>query len=390
MNKSVFVSGTLALGVLLTACGDQSSNNQFAGNNASNLTSSGTEASASPADTAQAEGTSYKKIETIELNGHISRNALDLDRSGDILLWGEQDSKLDNMKRLNYWNGGKHELLDLDAESIGFAFLTQSGLVVFSESDWDKPVTERHAIIEFDPVSKESTAFVMNDERDNILTPLGTNYTEDPRTYIGINEYQRETVQPFIWNLDTNTIQDIELTEAIREQTAERLTIYPHYALTSDQSQLVAVVANVGILVTDLASNQSEWVYTSDNISANNELAHDRVITADDRYVLYTVYDDDQSTTQFAFDLERKQAIEIGKGKTTFTLEDGPVVLITDQDEFVHVDLGTEEKTTLLTPALQEQESVVYFTVSRDGSTLVYVTRDKEQLSKLHIFKKEA
>ncbi|EST52157.1 hypothetical protein T458_24145 [Brevibacillus panacihumi W25] len=82
----------------------------------------------------------------------------------------------------------------------------------------------------------------MRNDRNKVLSVLGSNYTEEPRTYIAANEYKKENIRPYIWNLDTNEITDVDLTEIIRAETKDKLTSYPQYALSPDRKKLVAAL----------------------------------------------------------------------------------------------------------------------------------------------------
>lgn len=387
MKKTIILSSILGVS-LLAACGNETDNATVNTTALNSPVTANDSNKSSNSNSAKDISSSYAEVATIKLEGYIASTVFDLDTDGDTLLWGEQDEERAEPKRVHVWNDGNHKPMSLEEDQLGFQSLSGSGKVIYNDSDWDKPVNERHSIMEYDPMTMETATFTMNDERDEILAGLSTNYSESPRMFIGIQDYKKDNIQPFIWNVDTNEITDIDLTETIRAETQEELPMYPHYSLNQDQSKLVAVVYNVGIIVYDMQSKQSEWVFKTDQIFTNNEKSQSSILTKDGRYVLYYTGDTPEDMVQMAFDLESKESIKIGNGITTFPLDDGNVMLVTGDNAFQLFNMETKELITALVPEMSEDDHIDHYTVSLDGSTIAYVLRDKENTSTIHIYQK--
>ncbi|WP_026297189.1 hypothetical protein [Paenibacillus daejeonensis] len=392
MKKTALIPLTLAA-LLVAACGNDNATNPVDAENTSvnTPTPDNSTENASPADNETNESTgsggNYSEVEAIPIDGHLSSTVFTMSADGNTLVWGEQDKRFDNASRIKLWMDGAHEELDLPDNNLDYMSISNNGKLVRGKADWDLPVEERHAILEYDPATGETVEYVMNNDWDKVITPARSNYMEEPHMYYSTLENSDEQLVVFYWDLATDEVRDIDLTELVRTETEEELLSYPRLAITKDQTELIGLAFDVGIFRYNLETEEAEFVYTTDNIFANNEKSQTRVLTPDDRYVLYATFDEEDQMTQHAFDLETGESAEIGMGITTYPLQDGRVMLV-DYDEVFHrYDPATGELDTVHTPELTDDDRISGFTVSADGSTIAYVIRGEGNESTLHIMK---
>lgn len=227
----------------------------------------------------------------------------------------------------------------------------------------------------------------MDNNWDEYVVAMGSNYTEDPRRVISIrNHYDEDVVHMYIWDMDVNEIKELDVTETVaNEVELEELTLYPHGAITNDGTELYATLADVGIFRYDLENDTSEFIYSAElGFFSNNEKSQTSILTADDRYILYAMLEE-RRMTHFAYEIETGESIELGEGVATYPLEDGSVMMFTYDDEFIHFDLDGDTSVVAHAPDLGEDDRIDSFTVSKDGSTLAYVVRDENNESVIRL-----
>ncbi|MFK3937364.1 hypothetical protein ACI2JA_07600 [Alkalihalobacillus sp. NPDC078783] len=379
--RKKWINGTIvsfSIMALLSACGDSERGES---NTSANADSSSEQNEEGNDTEVELEG--YSEVAEIPVDGNVSDPVFYISGNGDKLLWAEQPGQFAHIEGSKIWIDGEIKEADIPERDPAIQpMLSESGKIVYSHSDFDKPVEERYWVSEQDPSTGEETDTYMDNDWDQYVVTMGSNYSEDPRRVIGVlDHYDEEVVHMYIWDMDSNDIKEIDLTETVsNEVELEELTLYPHGAITSDGTQLYAVLADVGILRYNLEDETSEFIYSADiGFFANNEKSQTTILTSDDRYILYAILDDDRNMTHFAYEIESGESIELGEGIATYPLADGTVMMFNTNNEFIHFDLDTETSTVAHTPELDEDDRIDSFTVSKDGTTLAYAVRDHDE-----------
>lgn len=383
MKKLTVSISSVSLLFLLSACGGDDDNSNATETTGQEENTSETNEENGSATTAVG---GYSEFATIPVDGRVSDPVFYISGEGDTVLWAEQPGEFTQIEGSKVWFDGETKEVDLpERDPAHQPMLSRSGKILFAESDRDKPEEERYWITEQDPVTGESNQFIMDNDWDVYTPVMGSNYSEDPRFYVGVKDhYDEEVVLLYTWHVDNGEVEEIDLTETVAaEVDIEELTFYPHGSITNDESTIYAVLADVGILKIDLASHESEFIYSAEpGFFSNNEKSQTHILTADDQYILYAIFDEDtRRMTHWAYDITADESINLGEGIATYPLDDGNVMLFTYDDEFVYFDLESETDEVVHTPELTEDDRLDSFTVSADGSTLAYVVRDEENES---------
>ncbi|RLL41123.1 hypothetical protein D8M04_17935 [Oceanobacillus piezotolerans] len=362
--KFYFVGILFLLVIGLAACGNEDPNEVSEDASA--------EESGQKEKTEVDEAAGYEEVESFDLEGPVTVMNFSLDEDGDTLLWGENDGGFGDALRRNVWVDG--EVKELDIEVYGqFSYLTGPGHIITSHTDWDAPETERYSIIEYDPSTGETEEFVAKNDRDDILLPNFGTYIQDPRTYIHtVTNIDREDVDTYIWKVDNNEFIDLNFIKDIKAQAGEELPNYPNYFLNKDASVVYAAVLNEGLYSYDIATGETEKLFESDNLFMNHYMT--TMLTSDEKYLVYGINDptaEGLHITYHALDLETKESIELGVGEKVYTLTDGNVALI-EENEVKLFDFETEELETVHTIELGENQELDQATISLDGNTIAY------------------
>ncbi|GAF65789.1 hypothetical protein BTS2_2688 [Bacillus sp. TS-2] len=328
------------------------------------------------------EAGGYSLTEEIAVDGHVSDPVFYISGNGDTVLWAEKPGQFTQIEGSKVWVDGETKEADIPERDPAIQpMLSESGMIVYSHSDRDKPVEERYWVAELNPSTGELNEYYMDNDWDNYITTLGSNYSENPRQVIGIlNHYDEEVVQMYIWDIDADEIKELDVTETVaNEVDLDELTSYPHGAVTNDGMEMYATVADVGIFHYDLENDTAEFIYSAkEGFFSNNEKSKTSILTADDRFILYAIVEE-RRMTHFAYEIETGESVELGEGIATYPLADGSVMMFNYDDEFIHFNLDDDTSTVAHTPELGEDEKIDSFTVSRDGSTLAYVVRDNDK-----------
>ncbi|WP_144560149.1 hypothetical protein [Shouchella miscanthi] len=332
-------------------------------------------------ENAEVEAEGYSHFDEISIEGHVADTVFYISENGDTLLWGEKPGQLTNIESSKVWMNGETKEADIpEREHPIQPMLSESGMIVYSHSDSDRPIEERNWVAELNPSTEEVTEFYMDNDWDQYVVTMGSNYSEDPRRVISSrNHYDDEVVHMYLWDMDSNEVKEIDLTETVaNEVDLEELSAYPHGAITSDGTEMYAVLADVGILHYNLEDDTSEFIHSAEvGFFANNEKSQTSILTSDDRYILYAMLED-RRMTHFAYSIESGESIELGEGIATYPLTDGTIMMFTYDDEFIHFNLDTDTTATAHTPELGEDDRIDSFTVSSDGTTLAYAVRDEK------------
>ncbi|GGB38877.1 hypothetical protein GCM10011409_15490 [Lentibacillus populi] len=323
---------------------------------------------------------SYKELETIDLEGTVSKLNFSLDEDGNTLLWGENDGGLGDDKRRYVWVDG--DVKELNIEKFDqFSILSGSGNIINGKTDWDAEVNKRHSILEYNPATDKTEEFVAENDRDDILLPSHGVYLQEPRTYIHtVTNTDLEDAETYIWNIDNNEFTDLNFIHDIKLEVGEELKSYPHFFLSADASMVYASVLDGGIFAYDIEAQKTETLLSSNNVLPAD--GYTTMLTSDGKYITYGVNDSDDENiivTYHALDVDTKESIEIGKGNALFTLSDGNVIIV-DENDIKLFDFETEELKTIHTIKLEENEEIDNVTVSLDGSTIAYgyTTKDED------------
>ena len=333
----------------------------------------------------------YEEIEAFDLEGPVTNANFSLDEDGDTLFWGENDGGLGDDLRRNVWIDGK--VKELDIEQYGqFPILSGSGHIIKNNTDWDAEVDERHSITEYDPSTDKTEGFMAKNDRDDILLPGHGTYLQEPRTYIHTVTNTKFDSDTYLWKIDSNEYVDLDFIKDIKHEAGEELTSYPRFFLSDDASMVYATVLNEGIFSYDVKAEKTEGLLLLDNVLPMD--GYTTTLTSDEKYILYGIDDPDTekiSVTVHALDLDTKESIEISKGTKLFTLTNGNVVII-DENEVKLFDFETEKLETIHKIELEENQEIDNVTISLDGSTIAYgyTTEgedDKEDTSHIKILR---
>ncbi|MEN1970383.1 hypothetical protein WMZ97_20200 [Lentibacillus sp. N15] len=323
---------------------------------------------------------SYKELETIDLEGTVNSLNFSLDEDGSTLMWGENDGGLGDDKRRYVWVDGEVKELDLDTFGQS-SILSGNGTIINHKVDWDAEVNKRHSIIEYDPAADKTEEFIADNDRDDILLPGHGDYLQEPRTYIHtVTNTKFDDSETYIWDIDNNKFTDLNFIHDIKsEMDEEELTSYPHFFLSADASMVYAIVLDEGIFAYDVEAQKMESLLLSDNVLTAD--GNTTMLTSDGQHIAYGVNDSDDDNiivTLHALDVETKESIEIGEGNALFTLTDGNIIIV-DDNEVKLFDFKTEELKTVHTIKLKENEELDNVTVSLDGSTIAYGYTAKDE-----------
>ncbi|MBM7839863.1 hypothetical protein JOC54_003143 [Alkalihalobacillus xiaoxiensis] len=380
-RRSYWTVSSLCVLAVLSACGEEE-------DGTTNTATGGNEGEQSQESNTPVEEDGYSEYAEIAVDGYVSDPVFYISGNGETVLWAEQPGELTQIEGSKVWVDGETKEADIPERDPAIQpMLSESGMIVYSHSDRDRPVEERNWVGELNPSTGERTEFYMGNDWDEYVVTMGSNYTEDPRRVINIrNHYDEEVVHMYIWDMDANEIKELDVTETVaNEVELEELTLYPHGAITNDGTELYATLADVGIFRYDLENDTSEFIYSADlGFFSNNEKSQTSILTTDDRYILYAMLDE-RRMTHFAYEIETGESIELGEGIATYPLEDGSVMMFTYEDEFIHFDLDGDTSVVAHTPDLGEDDRIDSFTVSKDGSTLAYVVRDENNESVIRL-----
>ncbi|SFB36189.1 hypothetical protein SAMN04488072_11929 [Lentibacillus halodurans] len=109
----------------------------------------------------------------------------------------------------------------------------------------------------------------------------------------------------------------------------------------------------------------------SDNVMPQDK--YTTMLTSDEKYIIYGVNNSDETVTitYHALNLETKESLELGEDSQLFTLTNGNVVIV-DDNEVKLFDFETEKLETIHEIELKGNQSIDNVTVSLDGSTIAY------------------
>lgn len=341
--------------ILLTACG---------GNND---TSSGKKNN-------QSKKKSFKEVESFELEFPVLNRDFALNEAGDILFWGEDNDSRNREQPSYVWVDG--ETKDLGTEKYSSnATLLPSGIIIRAAKDRDKPEDEQHSIFEYDPATDTEEEFIAKGDIDEILLHVGPDrYLEDPKTYIHtISNPNKKDVDSFIWNVENNTFTDLTIIQQLKDKVADdELSGYPHLTLSQDASTVYASHSGLGLFAYDVATDELDELVSDDEYLTRS--GNTTLLTSDEKYFAYAINDSDDDglvITTHAVNLETKETIEMGEGSKIFTLTDGNIIIVNDE-EVKLFDFDTEKLETIHTIELKENQKLDNVTVSIDGSTIAY------------------
>lgn len=316
--------------------------------------------------------TIFEEIESFDLEGPVTTVNFSLDEDGDTLFWGENDGGFGNELRRNVWVDGEVKELNIE-EYDNSSILSGSGQIITTQADWDADVDGRHSIIEYDPSTDEKEEFIAVNDRDDILLPSQGNYLQEPRTYVHtVTNTDFDDSETYIWKIDSNEFIDLNFIKDIKSEAGEELTSYPHFFLSDDASMVYATVLNEGIFSYDVEAKKTESLLLSDNVMPMDK--YTATLTSDEKYLVYGVNDPDSdivSVTCHALDLETKESIELGICSKLFTLNNGNVVIVVE-NEVNLFDFETEKLKTIHNIKVKENQDIDNLTVSLDGSTIAY------------------
>lgn len=363
------------------------------GNKDSDESSNETSENASPVGSKQSEkseddgAAGYAEVESFDLEGPVTSMNFSLDEDGDTMIWGENDGGFGDALRRYMWVDGEVKNLDIEVYDQ-FSFLTGTGNLITSQTDWDVPETKGFSIVEYDPSTDETKQFVAENDRGDILVPNQGTYIQDPRTYIHtVTNIDRDDAETYIWKMDSNEFVDLNIIKDIKAAAGEELPSYPHYFLTKDASKVYATVLNEGIYSYDIETEETEKLFESDDLFMNHYMT--TMLTPDEKYFVYGIHDPNEDglhITYYALDLETKESMELGVGEKVYTLTNGNVALV-DEKEVKIFDFETEELETVHTIELEENQELDQATISLDGSTIAYgyTTKGEEDEDTSHM-----
>lgn len=361
MKKKYFLLSFIAMVmIMLTACGDD------------NDSSTGSKDKKS-------KGKGFKEVESFELEFPVLNRDFALNETGDILFWGE-DNKSSNRDQPSYvWVDGDMKSLDTDIYSSN-AFLSPSGKIISAAKDRDKPEDEQLSIIEYDPTTDTEEEFSSKDDLDIRLFHVGPGrYLENPKTYVHtVTNTDIEGVETFLWDIEDNAVTDLAVIRKLKEDFGdEELPNYPIFTLSNDGSTVYASISSLGLFAYDVASESLENLVSEDRFLSQG--GNTTMLTSDEKHFAYAVNDSDDNElviTAHAVNLDTKETIEIGEGSKIFTLTDGNIIIVNDE-EVKHFDFDTEKLETIHTIDLEEDQKLNNVTVSVDGSTIAYGYTEK-------------
>lgn len=343
------------------------------------LTACGEDGDSSAMDTTElrVSENEYSEDTTFELEGPVKMMNFNLNETGDILYWGENDGGLGDDLRRNVWVDGKVKALDIDVFNQ-FSFLTKAGTIITKINRPEAPEGERYSIVEYDPVTAEIEEYPTKDGFDDILLPNPGTYLEEQKVYAHTDtnpDLDKEN-NTYIWDVEKNDFTVVSFIDDIKKEV-EDITPYVHLYLNEDASIVYGAVSEEGIYSHDIASGTTEKLITSESILPQSGISP--VLTADEAYLIYGEVDPESSEIIYAYkalDIETGETIEIGEGKHVLTLSGGNAVIIHDE-EVMHFDFETEELQTIHKLELDEKEELLNVTVSADGSTIAYGSETK-------------
>ena len=349
-----FILITIACTFILTACGENG------------------EKSAIDTNEKNVSENEYVEETTFELEGPVKMMNFNLNETGDILYWGENDGGLGDDLRRNVWVDGEVRPLNIDVFNQ-FSFLTEAGTIITKINNPKAPEGERYSIIEYDPTTEEAKEYPTKDGFDDILLPDPGTYLDEQKMYIhtDTNPEQDKESNTYIWDVKKNEFNVLSFIDDIKKEV-EEITPYVHLYLNDDASIVYGTVSEEGIYSHDVAAGTTKKLLSTEQILPQSGVSP--VLTKDGANLIYGEVDPDASEIIYryqALDVETGETIGIGDGKHVLTLSDGNAVIILDE-KVMHFDFETEELQTIHTIELEENQELNNVTVSADGSTIAY------------------
>ncbi len=323
---------------------------------------------------AEAKG-NFKEVETFDIEGQINQLELSLDEKGEVFLWSEQEKKLSDEKRKNVRLLEEETItLDEDIFSQG-ASLMPSGKVYTDHSDFN---ADTYNMYIYDPQTGEEVEKEVPEEAGEhifpILHPSTQTINEDHDLYLHSITDTKNDVESFIWNYETNEVQELKIVEELRNANDGEEIYYPRFQLSSDGKQVYVLVDDNGFYVYDMEDESLEKIFEQESVVFPK--TYTNMITSDDAYIPYVDEivegEDGLELMTKLYDIESEESIDLGDVKRVFTQTDGNLVLY-KEDTLYNFDVEKEEEIEIHTFDLAENEEVVNLAVSEDGSTIVYV-----------------
>lgn len=327
------------------------------------------------------KGKAYKETESFELDYPVLNRDFALNETGDVLFWGEDNSSRNREQPSYVWVDGEIKDLGTDKFSSN-AVLLPSGIIIKADKDRDLPKNEQHSIIEYDPATDSEEKFVAQGDIDEILLHVGPGrYLEDPKTYVHtVSNPNIEGKDAFIWDIENNIFKDLTIIQQLKDIVEDdELSGYPHFTLSQDASTVYASHSGLGLFAYDVASGELDELVSDDKYLTRT--GNTTLLTSDEKHFAYGINDSSDAKlkiTIHAVDVDTKETVEIGQGTKVFTLTDGNIIIV-DDEEVKHYDFETKTLETIHTIELEENQKLDNVTVSTDGSTIAYGYTEKTE-----------
>lgn len=330
------------------------------------------------------EENGYKATTELDVDGRVSISNLNFDEKGDILYWGELDAEFGDDERTKLWIG--EEVRELDIEIWDqWSTLTKSGKLVHKSTD-NEYENGKYSLLEYDPVKDETKEFI-NEEHEERGIEIMDDYIENPRTYITGQDMElgEKEVKGFIWRIDDEEYEDIDLTEEIQDKVDLKfIEKQPFFSLSDNGSDVWMVIDGGGIFHYDIESEEMQTLLINDRVY--NLIPG---ITADEKYLIYGIQKKDVSVHALDLDtLETKELNDV-KGKR-IALSNGNIAYVKDDTKIQEVDVATGEEKTLYEININDNYELDLATISPDKGTIAYSYRkSKDDDGVIQILKKE-
>lgn len=362
---------------ILAACGGEDNQDNAGKNESDNNSVSANESN----DAAYEENeaiSQFEEVESFELEGAVTNISFSMNEEGDVAYWGENTGGFGDEIRRNVWVDGEVKELDIDVYNL-FSFLTPAGKIISKESGREAP-GGRNKIIEYDPKTDEVEKIASDIEDINTLLPGSGTYMQDPNIYVHVETNPNlDESRTMYWDVEKNEISNLSFLQDIKDEVGEEISSYVHYFLNSDGSVVYGTLVNVGVFSHDVESGETERLLETDNIMPRGKYTN--MLTTDDKHLIYGTEDLDASKVTIinhALDVETQETIEIGDGTGVFTLSDGNVIIVDENDVNLY-DFEKDTLETIHTIILEENQEIDNVTMSIDGSTIAYGYRTKNE-----------
>lgn len=160
-RRSYWTVSSLCVLAVLSACGEEE-------DGTTNTATGGNEGEQSQESNTPVEEDGYSEYAEIAVEGYVSDPVFYISGNGETVLWAEQPGELTQIEGSKVWVDGETKEADIPERDPAIQpMLSESGMIVYSHSDRDRPVEERNWVGELNPLQ--------GNEQNFIWVMIGTN-----------------------------------------------------------------------------------------------------------------------------------------------------------------------------------------------------------------------